>query len=294
MVAKTQPAVPGYAYNAWFSVYATNFTCDAAQAKYVYNACAFFFTIWPFLELRMTSILPSIYSYDTTSMSATTFGILPSLTQVTNNANTAFYSYAASQNLSDSTVISEMSMGVSVYDATPIITVMISQTGTYTLLPAPPRCNYDGLHLYYYGLRYYSAEMGRWLSRDPIKTKASLRRDAGSLYLFVLNSPLFTIDALGLDPVSACDTEGATGTGDPYTVIAKSGACAVGCACQCSIATQHWIKKYTCHYVHQSSPVDTYYWMWIHTGDNMTSSGAVAGFSYSPCASQSECNTFCQ
>ena len=39
--------------------------------------------------------------------------------------------------------------------------------------------------LLYYGYRYYSAEMGRWLSRDPI-------REAGgvNLYSFVGNEPI--------------------------------------------------------------------------------------------------------
>ena len=52
--------------------------------------------------------------------------------------------------------------------------------------------------LYYYGYRYYSAEMGRWLSRDP-------RGEAGSLnlYLFVYNNPLYFVDPFGLNPIES-------------------------------------------------------------------------------------------
>ena len=52
--------------------------------------------------------------------------------------------------------------------------------------------------LYYYGYRYYSSELGRWLSRDP-------RGEAGSLnlYLFVYNNPLYFIDPFGLNPIES-------------------------------------------------------------------------------------------
>ena len=51
--------------------------------------------------------------------------------------------------------------------------------------------------LYYYGRRYYSPGLGRWLSRDP--------SDQNHLNVcgFILNSPNNFIDVLGLYPVSA-------------------------------------------------------------------------------------------
>ena len=68
--------------------------------------------------------------------------------------------------------------------------------------------------LYYYGYRYYSPELGRWLSRDPITdetflslhfsgaystTMNYLRKQAlQPVFLFVLNSPQNEVDALGL------------------------------------------------------------------------------------------------
>ena len=46
--------------------------------------------------------------------------------------------------------------------------------------------------LYYYGYRYYSPDMGRWLSRDPIDEQGGL-----NLYGFVNNDPVNRVDWLG-------------------------------------------------------------------------------------------------
>ena len=45
------------------------------------------------------------------------------------------------------------------------------------------------------GLRYYSPELGRWVSRDPI-------REQGGIHLYVVcrNDPVNIIDPLGLEP----------------------------------------------------------------------------------------------
>jgi len=47
--------------------------------------------------------------------------------------------------------------------------------------------------LYYYGLRYYSPEISRWLSRDPIEERGGL-----NLYAFVLNDVCNRTDGWGL------------------------------------------------------------------------------------------------
>jgi len=52
----------------------------------------------------------------------------------------------------------------------------------------------DGL--YYYGYRYYSPRLGRWISRDPIEELGGL-----NLYGFVGNGPMFGVDPLGEWPV---------------------------------------------------------------------------------------------
>ena len=50
----------------------------------------------------------------------------------------------------------------------------------------------DTLEWYYYGYRYYSPELGRWVNRDPIGEQGG-----ENLFGFVGNEPLTRIDALG-------------------------------------------------------------------------------------------------
>ncbi len=47
--------------------------------------------------------------------------------------------------------------------------------------------------LLYYGYRYYSPSVGRWICRDPIQ-----ERGGANTYCFVANSPLSFLDPLGL------------------------------------------------------------------------------------------------
>ncbi|MDD4406312.1 MAG: RHS repeat-associated core domain-containing protein [Parabacteroides sp.] len=52
--------------------------------------------------------------------------------------------------------------------------------------------------LVYYGYRYYSPALGRWLSRDPIEERGGL-----NLYAFVNNDPVNKWDKLGLECTEA-------------------------------------------------------------------------------------------
>ncbi|MCZ7592120.1 MAG: RHS repeat-associated core domain-containing protein [Kiritimatiellae bacterium] len=47
--------------------------------------------------------------------------------------------------------------------------------------------------LNYYGYRYYSPELGRWINRDPVEERGGI-----NLYSFIVNSPLSHADYLGL------------------------------------------------------------------------------------------------
>jgi len=49
--------------------------------------------------------------------------------------------------------------------------------------------------LYYYGYRYYSAELGRWLSRDPIGEQGGV-----NIYAYVFNSSVNAHDYQGTTP----------------------------------------------------------------------------------------------
>jgi len=47
--------------------------------------------------------------------------------------------------------------------------------------------------LYYYGYRYYSPGMGRWVSRDPMGEYGGI-----NLLTFCINEPLYSYDVIGL------------------------------------------------------------------------------------------------
>ncbi len=49
--------------------------------------------------------------------------------------------------------------------------------------------------LSYYGYRFYNPGAGRWINRDPIG-----ERGGRNLYIFIQNTPIINIDALGLEP----------------------------------------------------------------------------------------------
>ncbi len=84
--------------------------------------------------------------------------------------------------------------------------------------------------LYYYGYRYYDAELGRWISRDPInelgnliiRNKPSFETYNVNLYGFVLNDPVNLIDILGLNSVNVGVAK-ALAVGDLETAIALAG-----------------------------------------------------------------------
>jgi len=73
----------------------------------------------------------------------------------------------------------------------------LSQNTDYDAKQKPNKTNatlYPKSALYYYGYRYYSAELGRWINRDPIGIAGGL-----NVYGFVGNRPTDFVDAMGLE-----------------------------------------------------------------------------------------------
>ncbi len=68
--------------------------------------------------------------------------------------------------------------------------------------------------LIYYGLRCYNPNFGKWTSKDLLEERGSI-----NLYVFVLNSPIDSIDKNGLDSYIVNRKLGATGV-----ILADQGA----------------------------------------------------------------------
>ena len=77
----------------------------------------------------------------------------------------------------------------------------------------------DETRLVYFGHRFYSAELGRWLNRDPIEEEGGF-----NIYAFVENAPVFLIDVGGMRPIRP--------TPRPRTPIAPGLSCGTPPPCR--------------------------------------------------------------
>jgi RHS repeat-associated protein len=64
----------------------------------------------------------------------------------------------------------------------------------------------DDWGLSYYGYRYYQADTGRWLNRDPIGESMGI-----GLYVFAVNCPISRVDAWGLQSQESSEGQGKSG-----------------------------------------------------------------------------------
>jgi len=62
----------------------------------------------------------------------------------------------------------------------------------------------DETGLYYYGARYYDSEIGRFLTRDPLRGKKEAPQTLNR-YMYCLNNPLKYIDPAGTDPIDTVE-----------------------------------------------------------------------------------------
>ncbi|MBK8915070.1 MAG: RHS repeat-associated core domain-containing protein [Phycisphaerales bacterium] len=74
--------------------------------------------------------------------------------------------------------------------------------------------------LYYYGYRYYSPRLGRWINRDPIEEEGG-----PNLHSFVTNGPLDRIDSFGLQESTGAG--GGVGTGGTLSALREAAGRAI-------------------------------------------------------------------
>jgi len=92
----------------------------------------------------------------------------------------------------------------------------------------------------YYGYRYYSPELGRWVNRDPIEEKGG-----GNLYAFVLNQAIYLFDVFGHEASSAAgqDNPPPFYTGPEPQIVVE-----VKFKVYCVWQTSNWIGMPTGHF----------------------------------------------
>jgi len=118
----------------------------------------------------------------------------------------AFYAAAFDGNGNVSDLIDAATGGVAAhYEYNPFGGVLVASGPLADSNPFRFSTKYEDAEtsLLYYGFRYCSPGLGRWLSRDPIG-----EQDGVHLYRFVDNSPIHACDWLGLNANPACDFDG--------------------------------------------------------------------------------------
>lgn len=121
-------------------------------------------------------------------------GLLSAFLTTTNQQQTTvFYCYDANGNVTD--LVGTNGTVQAHYEYDPFGNVQFATGNLRFVNPFRFSTKYydDQTGLYYYGYRYYSPELGRWLSKDPLQ-----ERGGANLYAFCLNNPVNYCDPVGL------------------------------------------------------------------------------------------------
>ena len=137
-------------------------------------------------------------------------GLLCNLRSSLSNTSCAFYAYDANGNVTD--LIDTNGVSVAHYEYDPYGNLTQASGSESSANPFRFSTKYldSEVGLYYYGLRFYSAEVGRWLSKDPLQEGVVVPRSPpktrwganGSYevnsYEAAGNNPLMYVDPFGL------------------------------------------------------------------------------------------------
>jgi RHS repeat-associated protein len=148
-------------------------------------------------------------------------GTIGGLLSASLNGTQAFYFYDANGNVSDLTDCNGNSLAHYEFDPYGNATVSTGSLASANPFRFSTKHQDDETGLYYYSRRFYDAETGRWLNRDPIEEDGGLL-----LYGFVGNNPVSSVDpngeAIGWD-CCACAA----------ALVGKLGGTLAGCAYGC-------------------------------------------------------------
>jgi RHS repeat-associated protein len=109
------------------------------------------------------------------------------------NGTQAFYFYDANGNVSDLAATNGTSLAHYEWDPYGNATVSSGSLASVNPFRFSTKYTDEETELLYYGFRYYSPMLGRWVSRDPLGEGGGLHT-----YVFVSNAPLNSYDKYGL------------------------------------------------------------------------------------------------
>ena len=173
----------------------TGLTAPATTTRYVYDG-------WRVLE-ELTSSQSSPFTLHSSytrglDLSGTLEGaggiggLLAMTRDPAGSATSAYYFHDGNGNVS--TLVSASDALLASYTYTPFGDTLTA-TGTWASVNAyrfsAKECD-AFTSLYYYGLRYYNPQAGRWINRDPIEERGGV-----NLYVMVRNHPVSAVDYLG-------------------------------------------------------------------------------------------------
>ena len=132
------------------------------------------------------------FLWDPTEPIATRPLVWNSSTFQPSNFSTSFYTHDGNKNVREVVVANG---GISAhYEYTPFGAIMVKRGASAATNPWRFSSEYteDDTAMVYYNYRHYEPVMGRWLSRDPLKS------DESTLLLFCKNTPMVNVDYIGL------------------------------------------------------------------------------------------------
>jgi RHS repeat-associated protein len=109
------------------------------------------------------------------------------------NGTNVFYAYDANGNVTD--LVDNNGDSVAHYEYDPFGGTIVQSGIMAEANPYRFSTKYfdENVEFYYYGLRYYSPELGRWPNRDPIGENGGI-----NLYVYLGNGPISDYDIFGL------------------------------------------------------------------------------------------------
>jgi RHS repeat-associated protein len=138
------------------------------------------------------------------------------------NGTQAFYSYDANGNVSD--LVASNGTSLAHYEFDPYGNAAVSTGSLSAVNPFRFSTKYtdDETGLYYYGYRYYSPDLGRWTSRDPIEEEGGL-----AIYAFCFNNAVRDVDGVGLSITCASDEDIGNKSGIQFTMKIEIGSAVI-------------------------------------------------------------------